>query len=328
MIRSTVFRCAIAGVVALGTLASLPAAAQKPDWPVKPNRFVVPFPPGGATDILARWVTEKITPTLGQPVIVENRAGAAGAVGTEFVAKAAPDGYTILMATAAQAISETLYVKQPFSFARDLAPVALVARVPNAMVTHPALPVRTVKEFIALAKARPGQINFASSGVGTTPHMSGELFKMLTGVNVVHIPYKGGAPAMTDLIAGHVQVAWNNLPESMPHIKAGRLRALGITTAMRYPGLPDLPTIAEAGVPGYEVSAWFGVVLPSKTPREVVARLNTDINRAVSLPDMRERFEQQGAVPASGTPEQFGTHIGAEIAKWAKVIKATGVKVE
>lgn len=327
MTRSIVCRIAIAGVAALGTVA-LPAAAQKTDWPVKPVRFVVPFPPGGATDILARWVAEKLHPALGQPMVIENRAGAAGAVGTEFVSKAAPDGYTMLMATAAQAISETLYIKQPFSFARDFAPVALVARVPNAMVTHPALPVRNVKEFIALAKSRPGQINFASSGVGTTPHMSGELFKMLTGVNIVHVPYKGGAPAITDLIAGHVQVAWNNLPESMPHIKTGRLRALGVTTAVRYSALPDLPTLAEAGVPGYEVSAWFGVMIPAKTPREVIARLNTEINRAIGLADMRERFEQQGAVPAPGTPEQFGTHIGAEIAKWAKVIKATGVKLE
>ncbi len=314
--------------IALGTLASLPVAAQKSDWPVKPIRLVVPFPPGGTSDIFARWVAETIHQALGQPIIVENRVGAAGAVGTEFVAKSPPDGYTILMAAAAQAISETLYTKQPFSFAHDLAPVALVARAPNVMVTHPDLPVRTVKEFIALAKARPGQINFASAGVGSSPHMSGEMFKMLTGVNIVHVPYKGGALAINDLIAGHVSVAWNNLPESMPHIKSGRLRSLAITTATRYPGLPDLPTIAESGVPDYEASTWFGVVLPTKAPREVVARLNTEINRALSLPGTRERFEQLGAVPSSGTPEQFGAFISAEIAKWANVVKATGVKVE
>jgi tripartite-type tricarboxylate transporter receptor subunit TctC len=319
-------RLIIVGLAVGCAAAALPAVGQT--YPSKTIRYVVPFPPAGATDILARWVAEKITPALGHSVVVENRPGAAGGVGTELVAKSPPDGYTILMATAAQSISETLYVKQPFSFARDLAAVALIARVPNVMEVHPSVPARTVKEFIALAKSRPGQLNFASSGSGTTLHMSGELFKLMTGTDILHVPYKGSAQALTDLMAGQVSVMWDNLPASMPYIKAGRLRAIAITTAKRYPGLPELPTVAESGVPGYEASAWFGVVAPAATPREVVARLNTEINRAVNLPDMKERFSQQGATPAPGTPEDFAAWIRAEIAKWGKVIKASGAKVE
>ncbi len=316
--------CAVVAIAA--GFAALPATGQ--GYPAKTIRYIVPFPPAGATDILARWVAEKISPALGQTVVVENRPGAAGGVGTDLVAKSPADGYTILMATAAQAVSETLYVKQPFSFARDLTGVALVARVPNVMEVHPSVPARTVKEFIALAKARPGQINFASSGSGTTIHMSGELFKMLAGVDIVHVPYKGSAQAITDLIAGHVSVMWDNLPASMPYLKAGRLRAVAITTAQRYSGLPDLPTVAESGVPGYEASSWFGVAAPAATPREAVARLNAEINRAINLPDMKERFAQQGATPSPGTPEDFNAWIRSEITKWGKVVKASGAKVE
>ena len=323
MSHSTLVRAALLPLVAL---MAPPAPAQ--GYPTKTIRYIVPFPPAGATDILARWVAEKITTTLGHPVVVENRPGAAGGVGTEVVVKSPPDGYTILMATAAQAVSETLYVRQPFSFARDLTAVALIARVPNVMEVHPSVPARTVKEFIALAKARPGQINFASSGSGTTLHMSGELFKLLAGVDIVHVPYKGSAQALTDLMSGQVSVMWDNLPASMPYIKAGRLRAVAITTAQRYPGLPDLPTVAESGVPGYEASAWFGVVAPAATPRDIVTKLNTEINRAVNLPDMKERFAQQGATPSPGTPEEFSAWIRSEIAKWGKVVKASGAKVE
>ena len=311
---------------ALFALASCAALAQT--WPTKPIRYIVPFPPAGATDILARFIAEKLSPALKQPVVVENRAGAAGAVGTEVVAKSPPDGYTILMATVAQSISETLYTKQPFSFARDLAPVALIARVPNVMVVHPSLPVKTVKEFIALAKARPGQINYASSGSGTSIHMSGELFKMLTGVNILHVPYKGSALALTGMLSGETSVMFDNLPASMPYIRSGRLRAVAITSARRYPGLPDLPTIAESGVPGYEASSWFGVVAPAATPRDIIVRLNAEVNRALNLPDMRERFADQGAIPAPGTPEDFGAWIRSEIAKWGKVVKASGAKLE
>src|SRR5689334_21469271 len=267
---------------AAGALAASPVAAQS--YPGKTIRYIVPFPPAGTTDILARWVAEKITGPLGHSVVVENRPGAAGGVGTELVAKSPPDGYTLLMATSAQAISETLYVKQPFSFARDLTGVTLIANVPNIMEVHPSMPVKTVKEFIAVARAQPGQINLASAGTGTTIHMSGELFKLLTGVNIVHIPYKGSALALTDLMAGQVSVMWDNMPASMPYIKAGRLRAIAVTTAARYPGLPTVPTIAESGVPGYEASAWFGMVAPAATPREIVTRLNAEVNRAINLP--------------------------------------------
>jgi tripartite-type tricarboxylate transporter receptor subunit TctC len=273
-------------------------------------------------------MAEKLSPALKQAVVVDNRPGAAGAVGTELAAKSPPDGHTMLMATVAQAISETLYTKQPFSFARDLAPVALVARVPNVMVVHPSLPAKTVKEFVALAKSRPGQINYASSGAGTSIHMSGELFKMLTGVNIVHVPYKGSGPALTGLLSGETSLMFDNLPPSMPYIRSGRLRAVAITTAKRYPALPDLPTIAESGVPGYEASAWFGIVVPAATPREIIGRLNAEVNRATNLPDMRERFAEQGAIPAPGTPEEFAEWIRSEIAKWGKVVKASGAKLD
>ena len=318
----------IARAAALMLLCLTAQAVLAQTWPSKPIRYVVPFPPAGATDILARWAAEKLTPALGQQVVVENRPGAAGNLGTDLVAKSAPDGHTILMLTVAQSISESLYTKLPYSRQRDLAPVALIARVPNVMEVHPSVPAKTVKEFIALAKSRPSQINYASSGSGTSIHMSAELFKMLTGVDIVHITYKGSGPALTDLMAGQVSVMFDNLPSSMAFIKSGRLRPIAITTAARYPGLPDLPTVAESGVPGYEASAWFGIVAPAGTPRDIITRLNAETNRAVNLPDMHERFAQQGAIPAPGTPEDFGAHIRAEIAKWAKVVKASGAKVD
>jgi len=323
-----VARIAARTVLAVLALALSCGIALAQAWPSKPIRYIVPFPPAGATDILARIIADKITPTLGQPVVVENRPGAAGNVGTEMVVKAPADGYTILQATVAQTISETLYTNLAFSFGQDLAPVALIARVPNVMIVHPSVPANSVQEFIALAKSRPGQINFASSGSGTSIHMSAEMFKMLAGVDMVHIPYKGSGPALADLLGGQVSVMFDNLTSSIGHIRSGKLRALAITTAVRFPGLPDLPTMQEAGVAGYEASAWFGIVAPKAMSREIVNRLNGEVNKALALPDVKEKLLQQGAIAAPGSPEQFGAFIQNEITKWAKVVKASGAKVE
>jgi tripartite-type tricarboxylate transporter receptor subunit TctC len=315
-------------VVVLAALLCVSGGAAAQAWPAKPIRYIVPFPPAGATDITARIVADKISGPLGQPVVVENRPGAAGNVGTEMVVKATPDGYTILQATVAQSISETLYTKLSFSFERDLAPAAMVALVPNVMIVHPDVPAKTVQEFIALAKSRPGKINFASSGSGTSIHMSAEMFKMMTGVDIVHIPYKGSGPALADLLGGQVSVMFDNLTSSIGYIKTGRLRALAVTTARRYPELPNVPTINESGVPGYEASAWFGIVVPKATPREIVNRINSEVNKAIALPDIREKLAQQGAEATPLTPEQFGAFIHNEVVKWAKVVKASGAKVE
>lgn len=315
-------------VVVLAALFCVSGGAAAQAWPAKPIRYIVPFPPAGATDILARIVADKITGPLGQPVVVENRPGAAGNVGTEMVVKAPADGYTILQATVAQSISETLYAKLSFSFERDLAPVALIALVPNVMIVHPDVPAKTVQEFIALAKSRPGKINFASSGSGTSIHMSAEMFKMMTGVDIVHIPYKGSGPALADLLGGQVSVMFDNLTSSIGYIKAGRLRAIAVTTSKRYPELPEIPTIAESGVAGYEASAWFGIVAPRAIPKEIVGRINAEVNRAIALADMKEKLLQQGAEATPLTPEQFGAFIHNEVVKWAKVVKASGAKVE
>ncbi len=308
--------------------ASLAAtAAQAQTWPSKPVRYVVPFPPAGATDILARIMAEKLSGPFGQSVVVENRPGAAGNVGTEFVAKSPPDGYTILQLTVAQSISATLYEKLNYGLEKDLIPVAMIALVPNVMIVNPSVPAKSVAEFIALARSRPGRINFASSGSGTSIHMSAEMFKMLTGVNIVHIPYKGSGPALADLMGGQVDVMFDNLTSSIGLIRSGKLRALAVTTSTRYQELPDVPTVQET-VPGYEATAWFGIVAPAGTPREVVMRINGEVNWALAHADVKEKLAQQGALARSWTPEEFGSFIHNEVVKWAKVVKASGAKVE
>jgi len=304
------------------------AAAQAQTWPSKPVRYVVPFPPAGATDITARIIADKISAPLGQSVVVENRPGAAGNVGSEFVAKSAPDGYTMLQVTVAQSISATLYAKLNYDLEKDLAPAAMVALVPNVMIVNSSLPAKSVAEFIALAKAKPGKINFASSGSGTSIHMSAEMFKMLTGVDIVHVPYKGSGPALADLLGGQVDVMFDNLTSSIGHIRGGKLRALAVTTVTRYPELPDVPTMQEAGVAGYEATAWFGIMVPKGTPREIVMRINGEVNKALAQVDVKEKLAQQGALARSWTPEEFGSFIHNEIVKWAKVVKASGAKVE
>jgi len=305
------------------------AGAQAPAYPTKPIRLVVPFPAGGATDILAREVAKHLTDAWGQSVVVDNRPGAGGNIGSELVAKAAPDGYTLEMGTVGtHAINASLYSKMPYDHVKDFVPVILVAGVPNVLEVNPALPVNSVQELIAYAKANPGKLNFASSGSGTSIHLSGELFKVMAGVQMTHVPYKGSAPALQDLIGGQVQLMFDNLPPSLPQIKAGKLRALAVTSAARAPALPDTPTVAEAGLPGFEASSWFGVLAPAGTPPEIVNKLNAEIAKWLASPGAKEKLANVGANIAGGTPEDFARHIQAETTKWAKVVKESGAKVD
>ena len=305
------------------------AGAQATAYPTKPIRLVVPFPAGGATDILAREVAKHLTDTWGQSVVVDNRPGAGGNIGSELVAKAAPDGYTLEMGTVGtHAINASLYSKMPYDHVKDFVPVILVAGVPNVLEVNPAVPVNSVQELIAYAKANPGKLNFASSGSGTSIHLSGELFKVMAGVQMTHVPYKGSAPALQDLIGGQVQLMFDNLPPSLPQIKAGKLRALAVTSATRAPALPDTPTVAEAGLPGFEASSWFGVLAPAGTPPDIVNKLNAEIAKWLTSPGAKEKLASVGANIAGGTPEDFARHIQAETAKWAKVVKESGAKVD
>ena len=315
--------------IALASLVAIATSASAQNYPNKPIRLVVPFPPGGTTDILARQVGERLAATLGQPVVIDNRPGAAGNVGSEIVAKSAPDGYTLLLCTvSSHAINPGLYSKLPYDHIKDFAPIVLVARVPNVLEVTPSLPVNTVGDLIKLAKERPGQLNFASSGSGTSIHLSGELFKTMAGVDMVHVPYKGSAPALVDLVSGQVQLMFDNLPSSIAQIRGGKLRAIAVTSAQRAPALPDIPTIAESGLPGFEATSWFGVLAPAGTPAEIVKRLNAEIDKWLQSPEAKEKLLAQGAVAAGGSAEEFAAYIRAETEKWAKVIKASGAKVD
>jgi tripartite-type tricarboxylate transporter receptor subunit TctC len=303
------------------------ALAMAQPYPNKPIRFLVGFVAGGTNDIVARALAQKLTETLGQSVVVENRGGANTAIATEAAARAGPDGYTILLNAPGHATNPAL-MKLAFDPVNDFAFISLVAEAQNIVVMHPLFPPRSVQELIALSKKRPGQINFASSGTGTTVHLSAELFQHMTGTRWVHIPYKGGGPAVIELMAGQTQIMFANMPTAIQYVRDGRLRALAVTGARRAPAAPTLPTVAESGVPGYEVTAWYGVSAPAKTPRAIVDRLHTEIVRAVNSPDLRERLTTQGADPIHLTPEQYTVFIQNEIAKWAKVIKAAGIKGE
>ncbi|HYY83294.1 MAG TPA: tripartite tricarboxylate transporter substrate binding protein [Beijerinckiaceae bacterium] len=322
-------RFRLSGLVALGLFAlALPAAtARAQDYPTRPVRWVVPYPPGGTTDVLARLIGEYLSRKMGQQFFIDNRPGAGNNIGTDAVVKAAPDGYTVLLVNPANGINASLYKSLPFNFIRDIAPVGGFVRVPNVMEINRDVPAKTVAEFIAYAKANPGKINMASSGLGTSVHLSGELFMAMTGVKMTHVPYRGAGPALTDLISGQVHVLFDNLPSSVEHIRAGTLRGLAVTTEQPSPALPGVPTVAET-VPGYEASAWFGMGAPKDTPRPIIDKLNAAINEALKDPEMLKKLADLGGTPIGGTPEDFGKVVAAETEKWRKVVEFAGVKLD
>ena len=309
-------------------IMAVPASAQQ-GFPSRPIRMICPFPPGGTTDLVARLVAQKFTEAWGQQVVVDNRPGAGGVIGTEMVAQAAPDGYTILLGSiTTHAVNPALYKNLKFDPVKDFAPVSLVVSSPQLLAVHPSVPAKSVKELIALAKAKPGQYNYASAGTGTSPHLTFELFRSMAGIDVVHVPYKGTGPAITDLVGGQVQMMITGVVALMPHVKSNRLRALGVTSAKRVAALPDVPTVAESGVPGFDVSSWFGVFLPARTPRPIVMKMNEEIRKILANPDVRQRLIDQGADPASNTPEEFAAYVKAEMARWGQVVRSTGAKAD
>jgi tripartite-type tricarboxylate transporter receptor subunit TctC len=312
--------------IALLALAA-PASAQVA-YPQKPIRLVAPFAPGGGTDILARLFGQKMGEVLGQQVIVDNRGGAGGTVGTDIAAKAPPDGYTLILVSASHAINPGLYQKLPYDSVNDFAPITQIATSPGILVVNPSLPVKSVKDLIALARAKPGQINYASAGSGTPPHLAGELFKVMAKIDMVHVPYKGNAPAFIDVIGGQVPLIFPTMPSAMPFIKSGKLRPIAVTSAKRSPAAPDIPTIAESGLPGYEATSWYGILAPARTPREIVAKLHEVLVSVIGSPDMKDKLAAQGLDPVGNTPQQFAAVIKSEIAKWTKVVKASGAKPE
>ncbi len=298
-------------------------------YPAKPVRMVITYPPGGNTDLVGRALAQKMSETFGQQVVVDNRGGAGGVMGTMITAQAAPDGYTIMLGTSAgMVINPLLSRKLTYDPVRDFAPVSMVVIVPQLLVTNPQLPARNVRELIALAKAKPGYLNAGSSGVGTPNHLGTELLKWLAGVNIVHVPYKGGGAAITDLIGGQIQMAFSSVPAVLPQIKAGRLNALGVGSAKRSPALPNVPTIAEAGVPGYEYTTWYGIFAPSRTPPSLIKQLNTVIVTVLATPEINERFVSQGGDPESSTPEELSRYMAEESQRWAKTIKAANIRID
>jgi tripartite-type tricarboxylate transporter receptor subunit TctC len=316
-------------LVLLGIIASLAnvESAKAQGFPARPVRIVVGFPPGGVGDIVARLLGQRLSERLGQPFVIENRPGAASNIATEAVIHAPADGYTLLLVNPVNATSATLYDKLNFNFIRDIAPVAGIVRVPNVMEVNPSVPVKTVPEFIAYAKANPGKINYASAGNGTTVHLAGELFRIMTGVNMVHVPYRGSAPALTDMLGGQVQVMFDTLPSSIEHLRTGRLRALAVTTSTRFPALPDIPTVGDY-VSGFEASVWQGIGAPKNTPPAIVEKLNKEINAALIDPKVKEQLANLGSTALVLSPTEFGTLIAEETEKWATVIRAANIKAE
>ena len=316
----------IYSVFALAATACLPAHAQQ-TYPVKPIRLLVGFAAGGPSDVGARTIAQKLNEKWGQPVIVDFRPGAAGNIATEMLAKSPADGYTLIAAAFAHAVNPSLYAKLPFNAERDFAPVLMFASIANLLVAHPSLPARSVKDLIVLAQSRPEQLTVGSAGSGTSSHLSGELLKMMGGIKLTHVPYKGLAPAHVDTIGGQLSLLFDGIVTGVPAAKSGRLRALGVTTAKRWQGAPDIPAIAEA-LPGFEVNWWYGLLAPTGTPRDIILRINSEVARSIKEPDARERFYSIGAEPLANTPEEFATFIQNEMTKWAKVVKAAGIKVE
>ncbi|HEY5292310.1 MAG TPA: tripartite tricarboxylate transporter substrate binding protein [Burkholderiales bacterium] len=312
-------------VVAL-SCAAFPALAEYPDKPVK---IIVPYPPGGTTDILARVIAQRLSERLKQSFVVENRGGASGAIGTQAVAKSPADGYTLCMGTiGTHGINSALFKNLPYDAVKDFAPITIVGITPNVLTVHPSVPAKNLQELLALARAKPGTLNFGSTSPGGSPHMAGELFKTMANIDIAHIPYKGAGPMLIDLVGGQIQMGFDNMPSSIGHIRSGKLRAIAVTTTKRWPGAPDVPTMAESGLPGYEVSAWFGLLAPAGTPRPVVDLLYKNISDILKQPDMVKQLFELGAEPGGNTPEAFARYIAADVEKWTRVVAATGVKVE
>jgi tripartite-type tricarboxylate transporter receptor subunit TctC len=318
----------LAAVLIAALAIGQPSLASAQAYPSRPVKFVVAYPPGGAADILARLIGQKLSERLGQPVVIDNKPGAGTAIGTDQVAKSAPDGYTILMGTvSSHAINPALNTNVGYNPVADFTPISLVASLPFVLVVNPAVPAKSVAELIALAKAQPGKLNFSSAGNGTSNHLAGELFKSMTGVNIVHVPYRGSAPALADVVSGQITMMFDLTLTSLPQIQAGSVRGLAITTPKRSPLAPNLPTVAESGVPGYEVDAWFGVFAPAKLPAPIVKRLNDDIVAIMKMPEMGQKLAAQGAAPLSSTPAAFAAYVKSEAAKWGKVVKDSGMTI-
>jgi tripartite-type tricarboxylate transporter receptor subunit TctC len=319
------YPCCLLIAVATLLATAIPAQAQ---YPVRPVRLIVPFPPGGGTDTMARVIGPKLSEALGQQIFLENRGGAGANIGAEIAAKSAPDGYTLMLATITNAIGASLYSKLNYDLVRDFAPITQLATTPHILVVHPSVPVKSVKEFIAFARARPGELTYSSSGSGSAAHLAGELFNSLTGVKSVHVPYKGGGPSMIAVVGGEVSLCFATMPSAIGYVRSGRLRGIAVTTAQRSPSTPELPTIAETGVAGYEAGSWYGLSAPAGTPKEIIARLHAETIKVLALPDVRERLAAAGFEVVVSTPEQFAEFTRTEIQKWGKLVKATGLKVD
>ena len=316
-------------LLSISAAALAPAAATAQSYPERPVRVVVPFPAGGAADIVARQVTQGLAAALGSQFVVDNRAGAGGAIGAETVARSAPDGYTLLFASSsALSINPHIAAKLSYDALRDFSPIALIGFAPNVLVVHPSVPAKSVKDLIAVARSKPNALNFASNGTGTLSHLTGELFMQRAGVKMVHIPYKGLAPALTDLISGEVQVMFSSAVAALPQAKAGRLRAIAMTGSKRSAAIPDIPTVAESGLPGYETGSWYGVVVPAGTPKVAIDRLSKEIQAIVKAKDVTSKLNEEAVIPIGNPPEEFAKHIRAELARWAKVIKAAKIELE